>query len=177
MADLRDLEEFDDDFKPAEVNQKPGVGDLADGNYEIEIENAELVNTPQTGELILRWSLKVFDGPRNYIGFRFETASFFRTQSNVDFLGKDLGTLGFPTDKWNRQHGTSFSKELAKAVPQLRGIRYLAKKVATKDKQDAAKVYHNLYINKRVGVPPVSSAPGAMTSAYVPPASGEPEPW
>jgi hypothetical protein len=121
-----ELSRFDADFRP-DPGIRPNLDSLADGDYDMVVEHADLTHTPQNKELILRLALQVVGQPCPV-----EYAYFFRTQRSANRLGWDLQMLGFDCDRW-RTDGRRFSLELRAAVPRLTGRRFRARKTSRKD--------------------------------------------
>ncbi len=147
---LNQIARFDDQYQPAERQQRhPGLEALTDNQeYDFTIQSAEIALTPEKKEPIFRMILRVDKGSLPHIGLTVETVRFFNSADASGYLGADLITLGFDADKWTKANNRSFSAELAAAIPKLAGIRFAAKKVS---KQGDKGVFHNLYINRRLG--------------------------
>jgi hypothetical protein len=162
------LKEFDRGFKPAEGGaNRPGLDGLEDGIYECEILGAELIETPNTGQLILKWDIRVLSG--KHAGYRCERPTFLESQMNIDYCGADFKTLGFDVDNWG-----TFSDEIEEAIPRLTGLKFRGKKV-TKGQ------YHNLYINELISGSgssrPKTQQQSSGVADYQEPAAGEKPQW
>lgn len=151
------LEQFDDSFAPIQPGRTPGLDVLPDGDYIMEVSTVELQTTQKTGEPIVRWILKIIDGPVSSIG-RIEWANFLRGQDQANLLGADLMVLGLPTDTWVAGHpsGKKFSEELPKGLASLNGCRFTASKTS---KSGGVKVYHNLRIKGKAAVSDMPKEP------------------
>ena len=136
-----ELSRFDDEFHPR-AGRKPGIDSLPDGSYDLEIVEAELARTQEQRLAILRQGLRVLSGP--HAGMVVENVYFLETQENRDFLGADLGTLGFDVHEWRAARGRGFSQELPRAVEAMRGRRFRGKKETNK------KGYAALYVHARL---------------------------
>lgn len=166
----KDLEQFDDAFTPKQ-GITSGIEAISDGAYDFTILNAALTTTKTSQTLILRMEIKC-----ESLGVVAEKPYFLTSQEQIDRLGGDLATLGFPVGTWNAANGKKFSVEMSKAIGQLPGLRFKGTKKTSENKKDATKPYHNLYINSplpkagSIGAPPMSADIG---TAQTPVAAGE----
>lgn len=161
---LDDLSKFDEQFAPT-TTRSANLEALTDGSYAFDVAGAELTQTSNSKETLLRLTLKVVSGPSEK-DLTVEHTYFFRSQENANRCGGDMKALGFPAEKWVG----CFSTELGKAVPKLPGVRFRAtKKTNTRD----GKTYHNLNIDGRIagGNPP---PPGSPSAAPPPPSRNPP---
>lgn len=170
----KDLEQFDDAFAPKQGITN-GLEALADGAYDFTILNANISTTKNSGTTILRLEIKC-----EQLGSIVEKPYFMTGQEQIDRLGGDLATLGFPAGTWNKEHGKKFSVEMAKAIDQLPGLRFKGTKKTNPNKSDPSKPYHNLYINAplpkagSVGGPVMTPDIGANSGVTQPANSGIP---
>jgi hypothetical protein len=148
---VQEVSRWDADFVP-QAGRRPGLDALANADYDMEIVEAELVQTEKSREWILRTALRVLPA-----GGIHEHVYFFRSQEAVNRLGADLLTLGFEVPQ-------PFSQHLPGIVARLRGVRFRARKAESKGND--GKVYHNLHINSRLAGSPMPNA-GAPQSASV----------
>jgi hypothetical protein len=165
-APVADLEQFDGEFTPSAGGRLPNLEAVPPGDYDWTILRAELSTTPKTGDRILRLDLKCEQS-----GQAVQHVYFFRQQEQVNHLGGDLAVLGFPVGTWTPSQGKKFSAELPKAVGELPGRRFKGTRANNKDKADATKTYHNLYLNARLP----DADPGTLAQATQPasqPANG-----
>ena len=133
-----ELSRFDGEYKPEGSNRRAGLEALADGAYEFVILDAQLTRTDKSREAILRFELRVLNGPSGN-GLEVEHVYFFRTQAAVNRLGADLVALGLPADRW----GNQFSRQLPGAIASLAGRKFRA----TKDTSPGDdRTFHNLRI-------------------------------
>jgi hypothetical protein len=147
-----DLEQFDQSYSP-QAGRRPGLDVLPDGDYDFEILDAKLDTTPKQHVRIVRVGLRVTSAGSSQ-GQTLEHISFLNNQTAIDILGSTLCTLGFDADQWTVASGRPFSKELPKALPRMRGLRFRGTK---KKNQDG---FHNLYYNARLaGMPMPAPAP------------------
>jgi hypothetical protein len=142
---------WDADFVP-QAGRRPGLDALANGDYDMEIVEAELVHTEKSRDWILRTALRVLPA-----GGVYEHVYFFRTLDAYNRLGADVVTLGF-------EAAQPFSQHIPGIVARLRGVRFRARKAESKGKD--GQVYHNLYINSRLAGTPMPTA-GAPQPASV----------
>lgn len=174
-----DLASFDDDYKP-EKPFRPGIDTLADGDYEMEIVEANLAHA-STGDRVLNLDLRVNGGTV------VQHTYWLKTQAGMNSLGADLCTLGFDANKWGKTGGKSIKEALPESVKKLPGIRFkCTKKRRDGSGANAGKVYHDIYINARISgrsMPAASSGFNELPdSAPVNPQpvgapAGSPIPW
>jgi hypothetical protein len=158
---LEEIGRFDQEYQAAErFSFLPGLEALRDGTHILEIVRAELGRTSKSREAIFKLILRTADG------LHFERAYFFGTQEQVDRLGADLCQLGFDADRWSGKYNRRFSAELAKAIPQLSGIRFQAKK-ETKASNNPDKPFHNLYVTILISRPKGGNGTHATPPAAV----------
>jgi hypothetical protein len=153
---VNEISHFDREFTP-QSGRRQGIDSLANGDYDLEIAEAELTRTEKTREPLLRLLLRVLPE-----GGVYEHVYFFRTQDAVNRLGADLVTLGCPLEEKR-----PFSQQLPRAVAHLSGIRFRAKKAENKS-ADGGKTYHNLHINARLTARSPMPSRAAGTSEEIP---------
>jgi hypothetical protein len=143
-AILADLQSFDtDDFKPADRNAyRCGIDVLQEGNHDFAVQGGEFRRAKDSAifALVLRSETQNTICERTY---------WLNRKEEGERLAADLMVLGFDTDQWQAP-ARPFSKEFLKVVPQLPGIRFKGTKKTNPNKNDPAKVYHNLYVNARL---------------------------
>jgi hypothetical protein len=147
---VQEIARWDADFVP-QAERRPGLDALANGDYDLEVVEAELVLTEKTRDVILRTALRVLPA-----GGVYEHVYFFRTQEAVNRLGADLVTLGFEVPR-------PFSRHLPGIVARLKGVRFRARKAESKGKD--GRTFHNLFVNSRLAGSPVPAAGGAPQPA------------
>src|SRR5688500_6456877 len=102
---MEELSRFNDEFAP-DTGRRLGVESLPDGDYDLQILEAELTRTEKKRDPILRLALRILDGPA--ADREIERAYFLTSQDGVNRLGGDLLLLGFDVGKWTPQHGRNF---------------------------------------------------------------------
>lgn len=140
VSDLIDT--FDADFEP-QTNRKMNLESLTDGDYTCQVMSMELDRIQSTGSAILRWILKVVEGP-SCQGCTIEKVNFFSSQPGVNALGADLQLLGIDCKGW-KAAGIPLSRGLIDAMPRLKGVVFVGRKKASSN-QNTGKVYHNLNV-------------------------------
>jgi hypothetical protein len=161
-----DLEDFDEDFKPAEpANLRSKAEELPDADYEFEIVKSWILETggnkTKEAHRIWKMELKVVT-PGKYDGTVIDHAIFVDTKEQADRVGLVLVNMGFDANDWHGKKGDpnrrTFSTEWPKAVklidrlkPRLRmkGTKKTADKKDKDGKVLIAGAYHNIYLNKR----------------------------
>ena len=171
------LDQFDAEYNPSSMMRSLNVEALDDGNYIMRIEGAYLddveLRSGQTAH-VLRWKLKVLEGESS-VDCVVDNTTWLNSTS-INMLGADLFVLGFPSDKWTPDHGSSFSKGLQECVPNLKGVTFRCSKVTN---ERNGRVYHNLRIRglaAQAGNPmPVDSAK-VFEADSTPAQAAKPEP-
>lgn len=143
------LEQFDNDFTPVAPGRTANVEVLPNGDYILEIAEAELTTTRYTGETLVRWVYKVLSGPA-HTGLSVENGNLLRSQDAVNRLGADLMVLGVNCNEWSAAGGKPFSKMLPQALLSLKGVKVNANKSTTEGRN--GKTYHNLNIRSRTNL-------------------------
>lgn len=147
------IEKFDDEFSPVVPGRTPNVDSLADGEYILEISEAELVTTRYTGDDIVRWVYKIVDAPdseKHKVGTLFEKGSLLRAQDDVNRLGAELMSLGIACGEWSAASGKPFSKMLPVALTSLKSVTVQATKSSYTGKN--GKLYHNLNVRSKTNL-------------------------
>jgi hypothetical protein len=142
---VQEIARWDADFVP-QAERRPGLDALANGDYDLEVVEAELARTEKTRDVILRTALRVLPA-----GGVHEHVYFFRSQEAVNRLGADLVTLGFEVPH-------PFSQHLPGIVARLKGVRFRARKAESKGKDGWT--FHNLFVNSRLAGSPQPAAGG-----------------
>jgi len=81
---------MEDEFNPS---TKVNADQLEDGSYVFKVENMELEKIESTGTPIVRWTLKVLEGP-SCVDSIVERTSYFGKPVALNILGSDLTLLG-----------------------------------------------------------------------------------
>jgi hypothetical protein len=165
MADYSLLSEFDRDFDPgAAGNFRANIGSLPDGEYAFTILGAEFKTPFKDGVRHKIVSMLLHcDQTKQILDF----PNFVNSQSNADYVGKMLGTLGFDSENWKPAQGRSFRSEVSKILETkaLTGRRFAGTKRTTPDKFVANKSYPNLYVNSRIMPDATPEQVAALTPA------------
>jgi len=153
------LENFDEGFDLAGAELRKEAID--NGEYEVEIGEASLRETPRQKTLILE--MKLFFRGSQYDGNFFKHQYWLTDTDALTRCGQDLFLLGFDSNTWNAKHGKKLSVEMPRAVAKMKGIRIRI----SKDSNTAStgKVYHNIYFR---GVVPGYSAKDNPTPTTTP---------
>ena len=129
--DELDLSEFDDAFSAAEVESREPV---PDAKYQVAIERMELTRARTSGQPMLRWMLRILNGPfANRCLFRH---NMIATPENIKWLKTDLHTCGLEITKLS---------DLPQRLEQLLGVK-LEVTVRTKGENQ------NVYLNRRIEI-------------------------
>lgn len=130
------LDKYDDDADKVAPGGKLGFDALPDGEYTFDVDDAELKET-KNGTDLFKLKLLGLDGAAQGQTFEHdywltnkdkETEKIVMNDVKIGMLKKDLETLGFDTPEWKKEKGRPLSKELAKAVKVLEGMRLKGKK-------------------------------------------------
>ncbi len=91
-----DLAAFDGTFQQEATEERGEFEGLPDGKYQVAIEKVELTHTQNTGNPVLKWTLRV-------LGPRFANRLIWRnsviTNNTVRYLKTDLHLCGLELDK------------------------------------------------------------------------------
>lgn len=140
--DLNFLGDTDENF-----GQMTGKLDgITDGDYDFEINEAAHKIKTEKGMLILEINMEILT-PGKHQGAKVQHAMFITDRDSANRVGKDLTTLGFDCEEWTKANSRPFSQEILKVAKVLKGLRFKGKKATNKSD---GKVYHNLYVNKRL---------------------------
>ncbi|MCP4678073.1 MAG: DUF669 domain-containing protein [Deltaproteobacteria bacterium] len=138
-----DLTQFDSDYEEAEV---PGSDfeSVPDGNYQVNVESAELTTAKTSGAPMLKWKLRII-GPAhaNRILFRNSVID----GKKIQWIKKDLYTCGLTLPKIS---------ELQQNLSKLLDI-----KLEITKKTNTESGYENIYFNRRIIT---TDTPGYATS-------------
>lgn len=147
-----DLSRFDEEYARAEAPSNGG-DEPPDGTYHVSVHSVDLGYTKTSGDPILKWQLEIVVGP--YAGRFLFRNNLFATQSNLQFLKKDLTVCGLVLGKLS---------ELENRLEELLDIELEVKKVT---KPSGDKTYTNVYFQKKIAGAPskagVGSGPVDMT--------------
>lgn len=132
------LSDFDGGFSPDSPggDRRPGVESLQDGDYNFEILSSTLELLAE--KPVLRLGLQTGNRTIDHL-------FWIDSQTRANIVGAFLVGLGVPAHQWKK-----FSVELPKAVPTLRGLKFVGTKKTT-DSKDGGKQYHNLYVKSLIG--------------------------
>jgi len=128
------------EFDPS---SKVNADALEDGNYVFKITDMELSKIEQTGNPILRWSLKIEAGP-SCVGANVDRTSYFAKPVALNILGSDLVLLGSLDREWKKS-GVPLSKLLMGAISKSIGKVFNGRKKANTN-QSTGKTYHNITV-------------------------------
>ena len=91
-----DLAAFDGTFQQEATEERGEFEGLPDGKYQVAIEKVELTHTQNTGNPVLKWTLRV-------LGPRFANRLIWRnsviTNNTIRYLKTDLHLCGLDLDK------------------------------------------------------------------------------
>ena len=136
------LNNFGDDFDPTS-NRKLQLESLQDGEYTVQVMDANLDRIQSTGAAVLRWTLKILEGASCQNAL-VEKVNFFASQAGVNALGADLQILGINCKAWKDQ-GIPLGRGIVESLPKLIGVVFVGRK-RTSTNQTNGKVYHNLNV-------------------------------
>jgi len=91
-----DLSQFDDDFAEAEVESRE-FDELPDGKYQVTVDKVELTRAKTSGNALLRWTLKILNGP--HVGRLLWRNNVMASRDNLRFLKTDLHVCGLDLEK------------------------------------------------------------------------------
>lgn len=129
-----------DDFNP-EVKVNPDA--LDDGDYTFKVQDMELTRIESSGTPIVRWTLKVVDGP-SCIDSIVERTSYFAQPIALNILGQDLVLLGSMSREW-RKAGIPLPQLLVGAVSNTIGKTFRGRKRQSVNAKNG-KTYHNINV-------------------------------
>ncbi len=145
---MTDLEQYDDDAKPATSRFASGLDQIKDGEYDFEVASAVMKTTTKDNTPLCSFKLVIISEGA-HAGAEVERASFVKDRESFNVLLGDFRKLGFDSDDWTKANGRPASQEVDKAVKVAVGMRFRGKKHSNASKKDN-KVYHNLDILKRI---------------------------
>jgi len=126
-----DLAAFDGTFQQEAAEERGDFDSLPDGKYQVVIEKVELTQTQNTGNPMLKWTLRV-------LGPRFANRLIWRnsviTNKTLRYLKTDLHLCGLDLDKLS---------DLPGRMAELLDVRL---EVSKKTKGD----YENIYFSRRI---------------------------
>lgn len=171
LQDFPELAGFDDGFKPQKgLNIKPSVDVLQDGEYDFEITDAKLDRAKDANKtLLFVIGLRVISGKLE--GKEVQKEHWLKDQRSVDILGGELQVYGLDADQWTFENGRKFSEEIVLGIPKLPGVKFQGRKTSKPDQHNPNKIYHNLFVNTRIGAPVASSSTVPPTASKAPPAN------
>lgn len=136
------INNFGEEFDPTS-NRKLQLESLQDGEYTVQVVDANLDRIQSTGAAVLRWTLKVLEGPSCQNSL-VEKVNFFASQAGVNALGADLQILGINCKEW-KEKGIPLGRGIVESLPKLIGVVFVGRK-RTSTNQTNGKVYHNLNV-------------------------------
>jgi hypothetical protein len=136
------INNFSEEFDPTS-NRKLQLESLQDGEYTVQVVDANLDRIQSTGAAVLRWTLKILEGSSCQNGL-VEKVNFFASQAGVNALGADLQILGINCKAWKDQ-GIPLGRGIVESLPKLIGVVFVGRK-RTSTNQTNGKVYHNLNV-------------------------------
>ncbi len=126
-----DLAAFDGTFQQEDTEECADFETIPDGKYQVAIEKVELTHTQNTGNPMLKWTLRV-------LGPRFANRLIWRnsviTNNTVRYLKTDLHLCGLELDKLS---------DLPGRMAELLDVRL---EVSKKTKGN----YENIYFSRRL---------------------------
>jgi hypothetical protein len=130
MDEHIDLSSFDDDFDKAPNEEQQ----IPDGDYVVKVDKALLAKARSSGAPMLRWSLKILEGP--FAGRMLFRNNVMLTTENIQWLKRDLHHAGINLPKLSHleHHLGQFLDVKLEVTKKSRGDNY------------------NVYINKRLGM-------------------------
>lgn len=152
------LSGFDDVADKVPVGGKQGLKGIADGDYQMQIEKAEIV-TGQYGTQVKMKMIILTDGL--YKGVEVDNIYYLTNkdkktgteslnETSVGIVKKDLEVMGFDVGNWTKANGHPLSAQLPKATATITAVKPV---VNCKKSTSGDGKYHNLYLNERVILP------------------------
>lgn len=148
MAELAEIDKKN--VKPAENLQKPKIEDMPEGVYDFEIQSGEFRKTSDDC-MVFQFTIRILGGNNDGVVCT-SPALWLRgkdgewDEKRIGSLLADFVTLGFDADKWEGDR--TFSKEVVKVMPKLKGIK--AKGVRRNTQAKNGKVYNNFNISAKL---------------------------
>jgi hypothetical protein len=132
--DKIDLEQFDDDFAEAEVDEDRGgeFEPIPDGKYQVNVESVELTRSRTSGNPMLKWALRVI-APR-FRGRLLWRNNLLVSRDNIKWLKNDLNICGLRLKKLS---------DLPNHLDKLLDIQL---EITKRTKGD----FENVYFNRRI---------------------------
>lgn len=134
------LEQFDQDFTEAPVEDSTAFTEPPDGMYQVIVDKVEVTRSKANNNPMLKWQLKIL-GPKCAGRFLFRHNMIMNAQ-NVKWLKNDLATCGLNVSSLKLSDLPNVLSELLDVALEVQ------KKTVGK--------YTNIYLNKRIeiDVPP-----------------------
>jgi hypothetical protein len=130
-----DLAAFDGTFQREATEERGDFDSLPDGKYQVAVEKVELTHTQNTGNPMLKWTLRV-------LGPRFANRLIWRnsviTTNTIRYLKTDLHICGLDLDKLS---------DLPGRLADLLDVRLEVTKKTNGD-------YENIYFSRRITLSP-----------------------
>jgi hypothetical protein len=130
--DKIDLEQFDEDFAEAEVEDDREFEQIPDGKYQVNVESVELTRSRTSGNPMLKWTLRII-APR-FRGRLLWRNNMLVTSENIKWLKADLQTCGLRLNKLS---------DLPVHLDKLLDIQL---EITKRTKGD----FENVYFNRRI---------------------------
>ena len=143
-----ELAQFDDIYRDAEVEDRDrDREEVPDGNYQVNVERAEMTRARSTGRPMLKWTLRIL-GP-THAGRLLWRHNVLATPENVRWAKSDLAVCGIMLEPFS---------ELPARVGELLDCKL---EVAKRTRGDNT----NIYINRRIVMDgPSGSGSGARVA-------------
>ncbi len=151
MQDISDeLEKYDEHWQGIEPTDAPEFGNLPDGKYQVQIDQARVEHARQSGRLQFTLIFNVIAGEPDLVGRSCGKFTGLDTEVGREIAKNDLHRLGMDLDKLSG---------LPLVTEMLVGLTCEIALV-TKAGNDGNE-YQNIYINKKIDVevPPPDGAP------------------
>ncbi|MFH1682039.1 MAG: DUF669 domain-containing protein [Candidatus Eisenbacteria bacterium] len=129
-----DLSAYDRQFSDAEL-QESDFEEIEDGKYQVRVDRVEIVRARTSGNLQLKWTLKVL-APR-FEGRFLWRYNQFATRENLSWLKTDLHTCGLTVENLSTLPG------------HLDELLDITLEVTKKTKGE----FSNIYFNRRIEIP------------------------
>jgi hypothetical protein len=136
-----DLSTLDDEY--AKTQAAPRDQDtVPDGRFQVNVEKVELTRARTSGNTLLRWQLKILNGP--LAGRLLFKNSVIASPENLKFLKTDLVLCGLELEK------------LSELPDRLEDLLDVKLDIVKKSRGDNS----NIYFNRRIVLADTPSAPG-----------------
>ena len=113
-----DLAQFDDDFAPAEVEERE-FETIPDGKYQVNVERVELTRAQTSGNPMLKWTLRIL-APK-FRGRLLWRNNVMATRENIKWLTTDLHTCGLDLTSSRARPTWRSSSTSSSRSPSTRG--------------------------------------------------------